>query len=251
MQLNLVQIDIAWRDPQANFSHIKGLLEQTPPAADSMVFLPEMFASGFSDDAEFGAAIEGDVSDFLSKTAKQWRCYVAAGMVRNRRNCCVIFGPDGGLKHEYAKQRLFTLSGEQRAYAAGTDCTVTEICGVKVATLVCYDLRFPELFRQAISRGAELFIVPASWPTSRQIHWRTLLHARAIENQACVVGINRIGADPHTAHIGGSCVYDEKGDLLLDAGAEQGVFSCDFNPEEIRRWRKKFPALADSGLFSL
>jgi predicted amidohydrolase len=172
-------------------------------------------------------------------------------MVRSGRNCCAIFGPDGELKHEYAKQRLFTFSGEQKHYTAGEGCDVTEICGVKVATLVCYDLRFPELFRQAVSRGAELFVVPASWPTSRQLHWRTLLRARAIENQACVVGISRIGKDPHTEHSGGSCVFDEKGELLLDAEAKECVFSCDLNPEEIRKWRKKFPALADSGLISL
>jgi len=216
-----------------------------------MVFLSEMFATGFTDNAALGAEIENEVSEFLSKTAMRWKCYVAGGMVRDGRNCCVIFGPDGELKHEYAKQKLFTFSGEQKHYSAGKGCEVVDICGVKVATLVCYDLRFPELFRQAISRGAELFIVPASWPASRQMHWRTLLHARAIENQACVVGINRVGDDPHTKHIGGSCIFDAKGDLLLYAEAEEGVFSCDVDPEEIRRWRKKFPALTDSGLISL
>lgn len=251
MQLNLVQIDNIWQDPQTNFAKITALLEKTPPQADSMVFLCEMFATGFTENSALGQAVEGEVSKFLSDTAMRWKCHTCAGMVRGGRNCCVIFGPDGWLIHEYAKQKLFTFSGEHEHYSPGNGCSVTEICGVKVATLVCYDLRFPELFRQAVSMGAELFIVPASWPASRQLHWRTLLQARAIENQACVVGISRIGKDPHVKHIGGSCVFGEKGDMLLDAGEAEGVFSCTIDPEEIRRWRKKFPALVDSGLISI
>jgi len=251
VQLNLVQIDNAWENPQANFDNITALLERKPPAANSLVFLSEMFATGFTDNSSLGTAIENDVSAFLASIARRWECYVSGGMVRGGKNCCVIFSPAGNLLHEYAKQKLFTLSGENRHYAAGHNCSVTDICGVKVATLVCYDLRFPELFRQAIRLGAEMFIVPASWPESRQTHWRTLLQARAIENQACVVGISRIGCDPHTKHIGGSCIFDAEGRLILDAGGEQGVFSCEFDPQEIRQWRRKFPALSDSGLIGL
>ena len=108
-----------------------------------------------------------------------------------------------------------------------------------------YDLRFPELFREAVRQGAELFVVIACWPTKRADHWTTLLRARAIENQAWVVGVNRAGSDPNHSYPGGSLIVDCHGVVQADAGSEEGFIFGEMQIEEQRQWRKDFPALND------
>ncbi|MEM7603581.1 MAG: nitrilase-related carbon-nitrogen hydrolase, partial [Verrucomicrobiota bacterium] len=110
---------------------------------------------------------------------------------------------------------------------------------------ICYDLRFPELFRRATAGGAELIVVIASWPTVRMEHWLTLLKARAIENLAYVVGVNRCGSDPNVDYPGRSVVIDPFGEILADAGGEDGLVGVEIDLARVRDWRAEFPALKD------
>ena len=117
--------------------------------------------------------------------------------------------------------------------------------GAAVCPLVCYDLRFPELWRVAALAGAEVFTIGASWPEARQAHWRALLIARAIENQAYVVGVNRVGRDPSHQYRGGSMIVAPGGEIIAEAGREPTVVDAELDPEALRRWREEFPALQD------
>jgi predicted amidohydrolase len=160
-------------------------------------------------------------------------------------NQSVVFAPDGQETARYTKMQPFNLGGEGQHYAAGQQIVTFSWQGFVVAPFVCYDLRFPELFRAGARAGAQLFVVIASWPVKRIQHWVTLLQARAIENLAYVVGVNRCGDDPKYSHNGHSLIIDPHGATLADAGMKEGVFSADVAVAEVVSWRKDFPALND------
>ncbi|MHC4422381.1 MAG: nitrilase-related carbon-nitrogen hydrolase, partial [Planctomycetota bacterium] len=130
-------------------------------------------------------------------------------------------------------------------YAGGDTVVVRECDGAAVCPLICYDLRFPELWRVAAVSGAEVFTIGASWPEPRQAHWRALLIARAIENQAYVVAVNRVGRDPSHRYAGGSMIIGPGGDIIAEAGPAPAVLTADLDLEALRRWREEFPALRD------
>ncbi|MBC8104772.1 MAG: carbon-nitrogen family hydrolase, partial [Cytophagales bacterium] len=139
-----------------------------------------------------------------------------------------------------------TPSGERDCYAAGDRPVVWEIRGLRVAPLICYDLRFPEAFRDALDQGAEAFIVIASWPLARAHHWSALLRARAIENQAYVVGVNRVGIDPTPlTYPGRSVVIDPSGQVLAEGDDRELVLSAVLDRDLVARYRTELPFLAD------
>jgi predicted amidohydrolase len=142
--------------------------------------------------------------------------------------------------------RPFTVGGESLHYLAGERPATFEWAGCRVAPLICYDLRFPELFRASTAQcKPELFVVIASWPEKRILHWQRLLQARAIENQAYVVGVNRVGTDPYYAYCGRSLVADPQGEILADAGGAEGVVSAELDLEALRKYREGLPFLDD------
>jgi predicted amidohydrolase len=147
----------------------------------------------------------------------------------------------------YVKRHPFRSAGETDHYAPGTEYLVLEWNGFRVAPLICYDLRFPESFRVCVCRGAELFVVIANWPAVRREHWRTLLAARAIENQAYVVGVNRTGGDPAHAYAGDSLIVGPHGEVLADAGPDEGTVAATPDAAALRAYRSHFPALRDMG----
>ena len=210
-----------------------------------------MFATGFS-----MAAVnlpEGDgrrVEAFLAETARAHGVFLLGGVVNLGsgglgRNETVVFSPEGGLVARYTKIHPFSLGGEAEHYEPGNEVVTFPCGGWAVAPFICYDLRFPEVFRVAARRGAQLFVVIASWPTVRIEHWRALLRARAIENQAYVVGVNRCGTDPKLAYPGRSVVVDPLGDLVADAGEGENCLGVEIDLERVAAWRRDFPALRD------
>jgi predicted amidohydrolase len=146
----------------------------------------------------------------------------------------------------YAKRRLFSLADEPRHYARGRSAAVFAWRDALVAPAICYDLRFPELFRGAVVQGAEIFTVLACWPAARDEHWLALLRARAIENQCYVAGVNRVGNDPSgLAYSGRSVLVDPRGTIMADAGSGEGVIQAPVDLGGLRRYRREFPALRD------
>lgn len=252
MKIAAVQLDIAWEDKAANFAKVRALLAAAPPEPESLIVLPEMFACGFSMNLTITRQYEAREDEtFLAALAREHRAFVMGGVVspgpdEMGRNESVIFSPDGALLARYTKIHPFSLGGEAQGHAAGEDVVTFACGGFVVAPFVCYDLRFPEIFRAAARRGADLFVVIALWPSKRQQHWLTLLQARAIENQAYVIGVNRVGVEPQFSYSGRSVVVDPHGVIIADAGEQERILNAAIDPATVHAWRRDFPALRDA-----
>lgn len=249
-----LQLDIAWEDRHANYAKVQTLLQATPPTPGSLIVLPEMFASGFSMNLATTRQGFARVDEhFLASLARKTQATVVGGVVSSGsgalgRNESVAFSPEGTLLARYAKIHPFTLGGESQVHESGVEVTIFSWAGFTVAPFVCYDLRFPELFRDAARRGANLFVVSALWPAKRQQHWLTLLQARAIENQAYVIGVNRVGNEPSYTYAGRSVVVDPHGIIIADAGERETVLGSSIDLAVVTAWRRDFPALRDAGI---
>jgi len=227
-----VQLDIVWENKPANLDKICRLLSDVEPG--TLVVLPEMCLTGFTT-----ADIE-DTGEGIAELSKGIR--ILAGIKRNNRNEAVLF-EDGREVARYAKMHPFKFAGE--AIIPGTESVVVDCGEFKLAPVVCYDLRFPELFRAGVKRGANLFAVIANWPTSRLDHWLTLLKARSIENQSYVIGVNRCGRDPNNDYPGRSQIISPRGEVLADAEDAEGSVRVELSLPELQAYRREFPALQD------
>ncbi len=251
MRVVCCQLNIVWEDKPANYARVRSMLEGKKFPEGTLVILPEMAVTGFS--MNVARVCEGEPSEteaFFASCAKNYGVHILGGLVSagphdRGRNEAVVFSPDGKLLARYAKIHPFTLGGESRHYAAGNQIVSFSWNGCTVTPFICYDLRFPEIFRMAVRNGAEIFIVIASWPIKRVQHWVTLLQARAIENLAYVIGVNRAGADPNFVYPGRSLIIDPHGAIVADAGASEGMIEAELDGAEVQRWRKEFPALKD------
>ncbi len=250
MRTALVQSDILWEDKVANFDRVRDYLADT--SAD-LIVLPELFATGFTmAAAEIAEPDLGQTESFLIALAKEKGAHVIGGLAKiapngegKPKNCAVLATPSGEIACRYEKIHPFSYGDEQLHYAAGSQVQCTSIGDWQVCPTVCYDLRFPELYRAGTALAAQLLIAIANWPAKRREHWRTLLQARAIENQAYVIGVNRCGADPNLDYAGDSLAIDPQGTIIADAGCDAGVVTADLNLTEVLDWRDQFPALRD------
>ena len=252
VRVHACQLDIAWEDKQANFTKARDLVAGAgaAPEPGSLVVLPEMFATGFSMDApKIAEEASGETAGFLSELASECQCTVVGGVVSAGQgrffNEALVVSASGDELARYRKMHLFSPAGEDEHYSAGEAPVVFEHGGFRVAPLICYDLRFPEVFRACVRRGVDLFVVIANWPAVRVDHWATLLRARAIENQAYLVGVNRAGRDPSHEYPGRSMTIDPRGEVLAEAGPEECVLSAEINPALVEETRREFPALRD------
>lgn len=247
-----IQFDIAWENKPANFAKVRQMLAQAAPESGSLVVLPEMFATGFSMNAAAIAELPGaETTGFLTTLAREFCVTVLAGAAvlgidGRPRNHALACAPDGSLLASYAKMRPFSPGGETDHYAAGDQVAIFRWNECSVSPFICYDLRFPELFRAAArAQAPELFAVIASWPAKRVSHWVRLLQARAIENQAYVIGVNRVGNDPYFKYSGRSLIIDPQCEILADAGEIEGCVSAALDLPALRQYRHGLPFLAD------
>jgi predicted amidohydrolase len=246
-----VQLDIVWEDKVANHAKVRALVAAAKLPRGSLVVLPEMFATGFSMNVAGIAEDPGGMTEaFLAALAMEQGVQVCGGVVTRAPdgrglNQSVTVGPDGAVVARYSKIHPFSYAGETNHYAPGTETLVARWGEASVAPFVCYDLRFPEIFRNAVKKGAQLLTVIANWPEPREAHWLALLKARAIENQAFVVGVNRCGKDPKLAYSGRGQIIDPRGNVLADGGNREGVFSAEVDLSALVAYRKDFPALQD------
>jgi len=247
-----LQLDIAWENKAANFEKARRLLTGAAPEKDSLVVLPEMFATGFTmNTSAMAEPYGGETEQFLARIAKEFGVFLLAGAAMRggdgkARNKALVFSPAGELIAYYAKMRPFTPGGEADHYVAGERHAAFRWGDCTVSPFVCYDLRFPEIFRKAVAaHRPELFAVIANWPVKRIQHWIRLLQARAIENQAYVVGVNRAGNDPYYAYGGRSLIIDPQGEILADAGEREGFIQAELDLANLRKYREGLPFLAD------
>ncbi len=249
-----VQFDIAWEDKPANHRQVQSLLEAARPEAGSLILLPELFDVGFSLNVETcSEQATGHASErFCADLARRLEIYVQGASIQRpaghalATNNAVVFNPGGELICRYEKIHPFSAGREPEAYVGGEAIRTFDWQGVRVCPFICYDLRFPEIWRAAaVYRHAELFTIGANWPVPRHHHWLTLLEARAIENLAWVAAVNRVGDDPFLQYGGGSRIVSHAGEVVADAGDRTGVISAEIDIEAMRAWRDSFGALRD------
>lgn len=264
MKAHLVQLDIQWEDKPANYEATRRLLTAAKPERGDLAVLPEMFDTGFSFRLESTADSDNATLGFLSGLAKELGITIHGsrtiiGPDGRGRNCATILAPDGSLLCEFHKVHPFTLGKEVDFFTGGREVTtyswnsssdtqpsaLSPHPSLTICPAVCYDLRFPELFRIGLLKGAEAYAIGANWPASREAHRRTLSIARAIENQAFVFSVNRCGKDPQLEYGGATLAIGPRGDILGQLGNTEGVLSVDVDVEDLRRWRRTFPAWRD------
>ncbi len=250
-----LQLDLAWEDPDENFRRAQSAAQRAVAAGARLLVLPEMFNTGFSMDAARCAAAADRTRAWLVALARSLQCYVGGGFAEpaptsgsgaagRPRNAFALFAPDGRELLHYQKVHPFALAGEADHYAAGATLPSATIEGVRVTAVICYDLRFPELFRVAAER-TDLFLVPANWPAKRRHAWQTLLAARAIENQCFVLGVNRVGEASGEPHSGDSALLDPFGVARASASEQPALVVGDVDAAEVARVRARFPFLRD------
>ena len=215
-----------------------------------------MFDTGFSFRLEQTSDRDGETLGFLRGLAKELEITIHGartilGPDNRGRNCATVVGPDGTLLCEFYKVHPFTLGKEVEFFSGGREVQTYPWEGphggaaATVCPAVCYDLRFPELFRIGLIKGAEVYAIGANWPASREGHRHALSVARAIENQAFVLSVNRCGRDPQLEYGGGTLAVGPRGDVLGQLGAEEGVLSVEIDMDDLHRWRRTFPAWKD------
>jgi len=250
MRVAGLQLDIAWEAPERNFARCEPWLEAARAQRAQLVVLPETFACGFSMATERVAEPPGGPSERFLRTRAERHGVWLAGSVPERAagqekpfNTLILAGPDGSL-HRYRKRKPFTYGGEAAHYAAGDQDLTVEILGLRVSFFICYDLRFADLFWRR-AEDTDAYVVIASWPETRRDHWRTLLQARAIENQAYVVGVNRVGEGGGLAYAGDSRILDPMGHPLATAAGQEALLVADLDPATVRHTRQTLPFLQD------
>ena len=249
MHVAVLQLDTVWENKSANYQKVNRLIASLTDPVD-LICLPEMFATGFTMQAStIAECADGPTSQFVRQLAIDQRTAVLGTVVeqglQGGRNTALLFDATGSLVSRYAKIHPFSFAGEDQHYEKGLELPVAGWRHFQVATPICYDLRFPELFRHATYRGATLFIVPANWPAKRVQHWRSLLVARAIENLAYVIGINRAGEGNGLEYSGSSMIVAPTGDILSEAGPGERIIVADIDPDVVSSHREHFRFLND------
>ncbi len=248
-----LQLDLAWEDPEENFRRAAPLAERAAQAGARLLALPEMFNTGFSMDAARCAGHAEATRAWLAALARRLGVHVLAGFAEpgtpRPKNGAALVGPDGRELLHAQKLHPFSLAGEERHYSGGDSLPTATVDSVRVTPIVCYDLRFPELFRAAAER-TDLFVVIANWPEKRRHAWSTLLAARAIESQCFVLGVNRVGEsggapDRREPHSGDSTLLDPFGLPRATASHEPAVVLGSVDAAEVARVRDRFPFLRD------
>jgi predicted amidohydrolase len=245
-----IQHDIVWERPEENFARLAPLIEQAAGEGARLVVLTEMYATGFSMKTErIAETVGGPSAQFLvdqARTNGVWLCASVpelAGTNDRPFNQLVLAAPDGRT-WRYAKIHPFTYGREDEHYAAGDAFLTVEIEGVRCSFFVCYDLRFADEF-WSLAAHTDCYVVPANWPAARREHWTTLLRARAIENEAYVVGVNRVGEGGKLHYAGDSMVVDPFGVVVAQAGDAETVVTADVDPARVRQVRAEYPFLQD------
>jgi predicted amidohydrolase len=252
LDVSLVQCELAWEKPQDNRQQFSDIIAGIAGATD-LIVLPEMFTTGFSMNALANAEEPGGATEqWLLELACQYNCAITGSIaVRADRGVYnrMLFATPQDL-YCYDKRHLFRMAGEDQRYLPGSKRVIVQWRGWRILLQVCYDLRFPVFSRNR--DDYDLIVYVANWPDARRHHWRQLLIARAIENLACVVGVNRIGADAKgLQYSGDSLAIAADGMLLKDTMNESGAAQVTLNGAELLRYREVFPCQLDADRFQL
>jgi predicted amidohydrolase len=255
MRIAAVQHDIVWENRDANFERLAPQVAHAVGAGAELVLLTETFSTGFSMTPGIGEPEGGPSSRFLAERAAEHGVWVGGtcpeiaddsggGDTELPYNSFVLAGADG-TTHRYRKLHPFTHAGEHERFRAGEKPVTVQVGGLRITPFICYDLRFADIFWRAAPE-TDVYLVPANWPSPRRAHWQTLLQARAIENQAYVVGCNRVGtAGDGTEHVGDSRIVSPMGELLATAAGVETIVLADVDAAEVTATRDRLRFLPD------
>lgn len=254
MKLNvaLIQMDIALGDPSSNQVKAEERVRRAAADGARLVILPEMWTTGYSlqNIRELADQNGEPTAGLLSPLARELKICLIGGSTADQRegrvyNTIRVFSPEGQELAQYSKIHLFRLMDEEKYLTPGDQPATFrwgDLCG---GLMICYDLRFPELSRAMALAGANVLFCPAEWPNPRLHHWRTLLQARAIENQAYVIGCNRVGRSGDTVFFGHSMVVNPWGEVVAEGGEQEETVPAEIDLDLVRSVRERIPVFRD------
>ncbi len=248
MKVALAQTHILWENKQSNFEKAASFITQAREAEADIVFFPEMSLTGFSMNIQITA--EGESQETVEKIRELCiKEAIAVGIGWAKRgeekaeNHYTVVDARGNICSDYVKIHPFSCAGESKVFLGGSEIVYYKLGDYTWSTLICYDLRFPEVF-QIASRNADIIVVPANWPQNREDHWRTLLKARAIENQSYIFGVNCVGQVGELMYSGLTSAYSPEGQCLKELSDEEGIIIVELNRSDLDI-RKSFPVKRD------
>ena len=252
MKVATIQTNIIWQDQAANLENFQNKILSSQDDVDLILF-PETCSTGFTiNSVRFAEDQNGATESFFIQSAIRKNCYVGGGWIEKNPdghpfNTFSIASPDGKILGRYRKLHPFSFAGEDKNFSSGAKLVRLDVLGFCASLLICYDLRFPEIFRKTAGQ-TDLYIVIANWPEDRIDAWDTLLKARAIENLAFVLGVNRIGnagVKNFISHNGHSSLYSPSGKNLFDISEDERILYAEISLDDLKIFRDRFPFLND------
>lgn len=258
LKITIIQSNLHWQDRTANVAMFKEKIISIQEDTD-LIILPEMFSTGFTMDATHNAEHHNEDEHLPTVTemfhwAKLKNTAICGSIIVEELgayyNRLFFVKPDGSYTI-YDKRHLFRMAGEDEHYTQGTDKLIVEYKGWKICPLICYDLRFP-VWSRNVDNAYDVLVYVANWPASRSTAWQTLLKARAVENLAYCVGVNRVGSDENDFHYSGnSAIINYKGDVLYEKEDQEAIHTITLSKDELTEFRTKFPAHLDADEFEI
>lgn len=253
MKIALIQMDIKWEDKYVNCNRAVTFIKKASEYGCTIIVFPEMFNTGFSMDIfKIGEPKNGETASFLSHMAREYQINIIAGLPEldtgeeKGKNVAMVYNTSGDLIAKFIKLHPFSFAKEDKYYFAGNDIITFTIAGMRSSVFICYDLRFPEVFRKVAKKVQAIFVI-ANWPATRRDHWETLLKARAIENQCFIIGVNRSGEDSNGIYYpGASQIFDPLGSTICAGNETEEMIIGEFNPSETDEVRSRFGFVKDA-----
>ncbi len=234
MKIAMFQSDIEWCDKEKNYKVAETKVKEAKNSGCSVIFFPEMSFTGFSMETNLTAEGDSQTVDFVVSLAKQYSIHIGFGYVKKNNDKCenhyAVADCKGDIISDYIKIHPFSAGYENEHFVGGSSVTRYRIEGINFSTFICYDLRFPEVF-QSVGDTAEVIVVPANWPKSRSHHWKTLLKARAIENQCYVLGINCVGVHDNIYYSGDTMAVNPDGQVIAERSNIQDLLIVEINKD--------------------
>jgi predicted amidohydrolase len=253
IKVTLIQPDLVWEKIETNLIRLTEMVGRAPLGSD-LILLPETFATGFTMEADrFAEAMDGKAVSWMKQIASERGCTIAGSLIirdQNRIYNRLLWITPDGIEGTYDKRHLFRMGREDEHFVPGNERPVFTLGGYRFLPQICYDLRFPVFSR---NRGDyDVLVYVANWPAPRQMVWDSLTKARAIENQAYVLAVSRVGTDGvGVDHVGGTCVYDPMGNPIQILNDQEGILTATLELEKLKEFREKFPAWKDADEFSI
>lgn len=252
MKISLAQMDVVLGEPQVNLETVRMMAAEAARRGSQVLVLPELWSTGYDleNAADYATRLHEGIFAQVRETAKHHGLTILGSCLSllgegQYGNTAVWCDAQGELLGAYSKIHLFRLMQEEQYLTAGNNLTLVDSEWGRVGLAICYDLRFPEMFRAYALGGARVVFLPSEWPHPRLAHWQTLLRARAIENQFYVVACNRVGRSKETDFFGHSCIIDPWGQTVIEAGEEAMLVTCEIDVARVDEVRRRIPVFED------